>query len=279
MEPAGILRVPHTMIRSIKPLVSGALLLLSVACAQAPERSLIRVHYLGHASFLFTLDNGLTVLTDYGESMAYGLNSPVYELGGARPDVVTLSHNHADHAGGALPEGVGPLITGAAGYESRGLTITPIPTFEQTLQTPDNTSYLFEYQGMKALHLGDCQALMTGLDEPGVTDRVNDLYPDTYDLVLLPIGYTRDILAEAAAFVKLLDAQYVIPMHYWDPQDRDTFLAMLDGAADSRERKYEVRGTSGAGFDLPGSSGDRRSVVQVIGLRPAPVPRGSSPQS
>jgi len=137
MEPAGILRVPHIMSRSIKLLISGALLLLSGACAQPPHQSPIHVYYLGHAAFLFTLDNGLTVLTDYGESMAYGLDSPVFELGDARPDVVTLSHDHVDHAGGELPIGVSQLVTGGAGYETRGLTITPIPTFERSLEVAD----------------------------------------------------------------------------------------------------------------------------------------------
>ena len=237
---------------------------------------MVRVHYLGHAAFLFTLDNGLTVLTDYGESMAYGLDSPVFELGDVRPDVVTLSHDHVDHAGGELPEGVAPPITAGAGYETRGLTIMPIPTFEQTLDAPDNTSYLFEYRGLKLLHLGDCQALITGIDRPGVRARVVALYPDTYDLVLLPIGFTRDILAEAAAFVKLLDTRYVTPMHYWSPQDRDTFLAMLDGATDSRARRYEVRSLLDAEFELREHEGGNREAVQVIGLSPAPGPRDAN---
>lgn len=127
------------MSRPTKSIVAGALLFLTGACAQPPEHLEIRVHYLGHASFLFTLDNGLTVLTDYGQSMAYGLNSPVFELGDARPDVMTLSHNHVDHAGGELPEGVAPPITAGEGYEAQGLTITPIPTFERTLDAPEET--------------------------------------------------------------------------------------------------------------------------------------------
>jgi L-ascorbate metabolism protein UlaG (beta-lactamase superfamily) len=62
------------------------------------------VHYLGHAAFLLRLDNGVTVLTDHGESRAYGLDSPIYDIGALRPDVVTRSHDHADHAGRGLPE-------------------------------------------------------------------------------------------------------------------------------------------------------------------------------
>ncbi len=236
---------------------------------------MVRVHYLGHAAFLFTLDNGLTVLTDYGQSMAYGLDSPVFELGDARPDVVTLSHDHVDHAGGELPEGMAPPITAGEGYETRGLTITPIPTFERTLDAPDNTSYLFEYRGLKLLHLGDCQALITGIDEPGVRARVLDLYPDTYDLVLLPIGFTHDILAEATAFVKLLDARQVVPMHYWSPRDRDAFLTMLDGTTDSRGRRYEVHRQTGAEFELEQHQGGNGETVQVTGLTPAPATRNS----
>ena len=79
----------------------------------------MQAHYLGHAAFLLEFPTGLTVLTDYGESRAYGLDSPVFELGAVRPDLVTYSHDHADHAGGELPEGVGRVIRNGEGVEAR----------------------------------------------------------------------------------------------------------------------------------------------------------------
>ena len=76
--------------------------------------------------------------------------------------------------------------------------------------------------------------------------------------------------------MKLLDARYVIPMHYWDPQDRDTFLAMLNGVADSHGRSYEVHATSEAEFELLQDRGDSPVAVQVLGLTLGPLQVTSS---
>lgn len=148
------------MRHAIATVAVGTLLLTTHACTPEPHPPSVHVHYVGHAAFLLTFDNGLTALTDFGESNAYGLDSPVHELGGVVPDVVTRSHDHADHAGGALPAGIGRLLTGGEGFAERGLTITPIGTYEGSLDASDNTSYLFEYGGLTILHLGDCQALI-----------------------------------------------------------------------------------------------------------------------
>jgi L-ascorbate metabolism protein UlaG (beta-lactamase superfamily) len=254
-----------------KPLSPVILFLVfASACAPAPAPPSVAVHYLGHASFLLTFDDSLTVLTDYGESNAYGLDSPVYDLGTVRPHLVTLSHEHADHAGGQLPDDIGPLITGGEGLQAGGLTATPIPGFERSLDEPDNTSYVFEFRGLRVLHLGDCQALMLGLDEPGIRHRIGELYPDTYDLVLLPIGFVSDILSEAAAFVTLLDARRVVPMHYWSPADRERFLDMMADRADAGGRPYRVQRTAAARLVFGPLQGPI-DTIDIVGLDPAPA--------
>ncbi len=270
-----------TMLRRHHPLLFLLPLFLTPAltagCSGAGPEAVIRIHYLGHAAFLLTCDNGLTVLTDYGESNAYGLDSPVHAPGSLTPDVVTISHAHPDHAGGTLPPAVGRMLRDGEGFEGKGLRLTAIPTFEQSLAVSDNFSYLFEYGGLKVLHLGDCQALMTGLGEPGIRDRVRTLYPDTYDLVLLPIGFVRDILEEAAAFAALLDARRMVPMHFWSPADRDRFLELMAGRTDSRERAYRVRSSPAAGLSLMSGEAVRDPAVEVIGLTPAPLPAAEGP--
>lgn len=247
-------------------------LLALTGCSGAVPLPPLQVHYLGHASFLLITDEGLSVLTDYGESNAYGLDSPIHGLGGLTPDVVTISHDHADHAGGTLPPHVDLVLKGlddGPAAEVEGLRITAIPTYEGRLDTPDNASFLFEYSGMKVLHLGDCQALMLGLAEPGGTERVRDLYPDSYDLVLLPIGFIDDIVEEAAAFARLLDARRLVPMHYWSPVDRDRFLDRLEGRSDGQGRPYRIEPRDGPVLRLERTISDE-GVVTVIGLTPAP---------
>jgi L-ascorbate metabolism protein UlaG (beta-lactamase superfamily) len=243
---------------------------LASACREAGEEGEVVVHYLGHASFLLAFPHGPTVLTDYGESNAYGLDSPVFPLGHVRPDIVTLSHDHPDHAGGILPEPHGAVLRGASRHEEQGLTITPIPTHENDLEQPDNVSFLFEYGGVRILHLGDCQGLMTFMEAAGVRDRIQTLYPDRYDLVLLPIGFVREILSQAAEFVTLLNADVIVPMHYWDPQDQERFLDIMRGMTDGGGRPYQVRPGGGAVLRVP-SRGDPPPLVEVVGLTPGPT--------
>ncbi len=252
------------------------LLLCLAACAEPPAGPAVNVHYLGHAAFLLEFPTGLTVLTDYGESHAYGLDSPVYDVGIVRPDVVTRSHEHADHAGGQLPDGVGTVLTGVESFEAKGVRITAIPTFEAAPDRSDNVSFLLEYGDLKILHLGDCQALILHAAEPAVRERIRQMYPDTYDLVLLPIGFISDILGEAAEFATLIDARHMVPMHYWSPADRDAFLDSVSGRSDARGRSYRVRVSPDALLGIGVEPGREREPA-IIGLTPAPLPERRGP--
>jgi L-ascorbate metabolism protein UlaG (beta-lactamase superfamily) len=96
------------------------------------------------------------------------------------------------------------------------------------------------------------------------------MYPDRYDLVLLPIGFVDEILEQAAAFAGLLDAKRVVPMHYWNPDDRDRFVQLLDGTSDARGHPYAVRATGGPELMLGATEG-WEDGVEVIALSPAPA--------
>jgi L-ascorbate metabolism protein UlaG (beta-lactamase superfamily) len=101
-----------------------------------------------------------------------------------------------------------------------------------------------------------------------------DLYPGDYDLVLVPVGFTRDIFREAANFVTLLNARRVIPMHYWDPGDRDRFLELLEVKVDTRRRSYRAKIEPGATISLTSGPGSV-DYVEVVGLTPGPYLRTS----
>ncbi len=237
------------------------------AAAEAPAKAAACLHYLGHAAFVLSLDDGTTVLMDYGQSRAYGLDSPVHPLGGLVPDIATYSHDHPDHAGGPLPEGVGRVLRGPQGLTLGGLGIRTIPTFERSLETPDTNGFLFTYKGLRILHLGDCQALIQGVGQEEVRQRIRALYPDLYDVVLVPIGFVRDILEPAAAFVGLLRARIVVPMHYWSPGDRDAFLRLVDGRPGTDGKALRTRLVRGPALCLePGAA----SGPEVVALDPAP---------
>ena len=110
---------------------------------------------------------------------------------------------------------------------------------------------------------------MGATNDPEVRKRIGTLYPHRYDLVLLPIGSVRDILAEAAAFAVLLDARRIVPIHYWSPADRDTYLEMMDGKEDGRGRAYRTRTEAGPAFQLKAWDEDE-NVAEIIGLTPGP---------
>ena len=232
----------------------------------------IHIHYLGHSSFILQFDNGITVLTDYGASNSYGLDSPIYDLGDLQPDVVTCSHtHHVDHYDESkAPEGVPHTLTEADrnSLSLEGLTIEPIPTCEASLNQGDNNSYLFTYKGFKILHLGDAQAYITNLEQEDVRNRVKEIYPDEYDLLLAPIGFTHDILPDAEAFIDLLQPKRVIPMHYWSLDSKAAFLSLLEGQNETAGKTYHVQEIRSAKYSVSTTSTDV-TPIQVISLEPA----------
>ena len=241
-----------------------ALTALMAGCSTAPAA---HIHYLGHASFLLQFDNGLTVLTDYGDSSAYGLNSPVYSYGGEEPDIVTYSHDHADHRR-EISWQQARVLTGTDSLDQDGLEILPIRTCEINPETPDNTSYLFTYKGLSILHLADAQSLIQAVAEEAIQEQVKALYPARYDVLLLTIEGVTQFIPQAEAFIDLLQPGRVIPMHYWSPEYKAEFLSYLEDQNRASGRQYRVERTGGPGYDLTGAEGDENEV-RIISLDPA----------
>ena len=227
------------------------------------------LHYLGHASFILQFDNGIMILTDYGKSNSYGLDSPINGFGELQPDVVTYSHQHEDHAGGKMPPDVPYVLKGGETLDLKGINITAIPTFERSLEKPDNFSYLFSYKGIKILHLGDCQGLITEMKRKDIKARIKQMYPDVYDVVLLPIGYVSDIVQPAAEFATLLRTKRLIPMHYWSEKEKARFLSLMKDKKSEAGISLEVVDSENARLCLYPSAEDDLPV-KVIGLKATP---------
>ena len=237
----------------------------------------ICVHYLGHASFIFEFDNGVTLLTDYGRSRSYGLDSPIYGIGDFRPDILLYTHtHHEDHAGGIAPKNVPTIIKGPDMLQLKGIRLRPVPTFEQDLATFDNYSYVISYKGINVLFLGDAQALIANVAKPEVRRDVQADYDLTYDLLLLPIGDIEDIVPAAAEFLGLFRTRRVVPMHYWSPQEKVNFLSILRGKVETEKKSYVFEAPGGPRLCLdPPRAGD--GPVRVISLEPAPYTKRRQP--
>jgi len=232
----------------------------------------MRIHYLGHASFVLRFENGQSLLMDYGVSNSYGRHSPVFSISGAEPSIVTFSHDHLDHRRPDISFSTARVLAGGGDLALEGLTIRSIPTSETSMDVADNASFLITYGGFKVLHLGDAQAYIAAIDDPVVKHRVKARYPDKYDLVLMTIGGPSEITAEAAAFLDLLAPARAIPMHYWSEETKADFLAELRnlnrlnrGLAD----RFTIAEPGGSDFSLyadPAPFG-----TKVISLVPSPL--------
>ena len=250
------------------------IILLLTAAAVCPgqdtsavEAPAVHIHYLGHASFFLRFGNDISVLTDYGQSRSYGLDSPICDLSGVTPDVVTISHSHADHQRPGMDFGEALILTGTDSLNLKGLRIRPIPTSEASLSETDNTSYLFIYKGLKILHLADAQAIITAIDADSVKQLAGTLYPDTYDLLLLTIQGVTEFIPQAETFLDLLHPRCTIPMHYWSPAYKAGFLDHLESQNRNAGRHYHIEKTGSADFIL--TSGKHTDTIRVISMEPA----------
>jgi len=192
--------------------------------AQSPAD--IRLHYLGHSSFILGFDNGVTILTDYGKSRAYGLASPIYALKYFQPTLVTYSHHHEDHDRGAAFANATKLD--GQDLSLKQIDIKAIPVSEN--REGDNYGYLITYKGYTLFHAGDSQGDIVNLStSTQVQQRLKRQLPAKIDLLLVPIDWTKNIVAQAIEYVNFLQPRQVIPIHYWSPAIKSEFLTKLGG--------------------------------------------------
>ncbi len=225
----------------------------------SPSAPDIHIHYLGHASFILFFDDGLSLLTDYGESCAYGLDSPIYEFGTLQPDIVTYSHHHADHDRGSTFTGA--RVVDGADLKLKDITFTAIPVTEKS--EGDNFSYLITYKGLTIYHAGDSQGDIVQIQEADIRQRVKNQLPDKIDLLLIPVGWIRDITEQAVAYVDFLQPRRLIPMHYWSENEKHVFLTKLKEI----DKIYDIHEIGGPTYTLPISRPPKK--IEVVSLTPA----------
>jgi L-ascorbate metabolism protein UlaG (beta-lactamase superfamily) len=168
----------------------------------------MKIKWLGHASFVLTSDAGTKVLTDPYQSGAFDgalKYAPIKE----KVDVVTASHDHADHLYlEGLPEGF-ETITAPGRHDARGVSVTGVKTFHDDRQGKDrgrNVVHVVEMDGMRIAHLGDLGHLLSP-DEVKAIGKV--------DVLLVPVGGHFTVEPrEALAVVRSLRPSVVIPMHF-----------------------------------------------------------------
>jgi L-ascorbate metabolism protein UlaG (beta-lactamase superfamily) len=220
----------------------------------------IRIHYLGHSAFILAFNNGVTILTDYGQSRSYNLDSPIYDLANFQPTIVTYSHHHADHDRGM--SFINATVLNGQDLHLNTLDIKAIHVSENT--EADNFGYLITYKGYTIFHAGDSQGdIVTISSSNEVQSRIKRQLPKKIDLLLLPVDWTRNIVDQAADYVGFLRIRKVIPMHYWSPSTKSEFLTELT----SRDKKYTIVNVEGPTYDIF-ISRPAASSIEVISLTP-----------
>jgi len=182
--------------------------------------------FLGHATFLITSEDGVRIITDpyepggFGGQIGYG---PITE----EADVVTVSHDHADHN---YVRGVpgNPVVVTSAG-EVSGINFEVTESYHddaQGAQRGSNRIFCFEVDGIRLCHLGDLGHLLSP-EQAASLGRV--------DVLFVPVGGTFTIDArQATALIKQLHPAVAIPMHFKTPEAGlpiapvDDFLAGKD---------------------------------------------------
>jgi L-ascorbate metabolism protein UlaG (beta-lactamase superfamily) len=249
-------------------------LLLQTGCHSAPATpepaptstaAAVRIHFLGHAAFILKFDNGLAVLSDYGDVSQTGWPVQVFGFGSFQPDIVTYSQtHHPDHYTPMEFSGAKVLI-GDAQLSEAGLEITAVPTHELTMDSYDSCGFLFAYKDLKLLTAGEPLQYILAAGEESVRREIRERYADAYDLVILPVSGLNITFPQLESFIRLLNAKRVILMHAQSLSHYNSFLSFLE---DEHPGKYLIEDADSADYGL--YPAEQLSATLVISLKPAP---------
>jgi len=174
----------------------------------------MEITWYGHSCFRLTERNYATVVTDPFDNKSIG-----YDSLKLKSDIVTVSHDAPGHNNTDAVKGTSHVIDGAGEFEIGGVFITGVQTesgsgkkkakAKDGEESPRNTVYVFDYDGITVAHLGD-------LKEVPTQSEIESL--GTINVALVPVGGGGGLnAAKAAEVISLIEPNLVIPMHYATP--------------------------------------------------------------
>ena len=212
----------------------------------------MKVKWLGHATFVITLDTGTKIITDPytpAEKLNYG---EIKESA----DIVTVSHDHFDHSNVASVQGNAEVVRGTA--EIKGVKFNGIPTYHdeaQGEQRGSNTIFCFEVDGVKVCHLGDLGHQLTD-------KQVAEI--GKVDILLVPVGgfYTIDATV-ASKVCDQLKPKVIIPMHF----KTNKCALPISGAGEFLHGKKDISWLEASEVEF--RAGELPANTKIIVLKPA----------
>lgn len=171
------------------------------------------IQWYGHSCFKITTKpegrgsgEDVVIFTDPFDR-SIGLRPPQ-----GRADVVTVSHDHADHNNPSALKGEPQVLDLPGEYSIKGVSITGIGSFHDKVQGEKfglNTIFVIESEGIRFCHLGN---LGTSLDKKQL-EEVNGV-----DILAVSVGEAEWLTAkEAKSLVDQIEPKIVLPMHYKVP--------------------------------------------------------------
>jgi L-ascorbate metabolism protein UlaG (beta-lactamase superfamily) len=168
----------------------------------------MNIKWFGHASFGITGSDGICIITDPYESGSFD-NALKYPPIKDKADIVTVSHQHADHNAVDSIDGKPEVIDKTGSQTVKDIEFVGIPTFHDTdegAERGENIIFVFTLDGIKMAHLGDLGHIPD--DEILKTLR-------SVDILFIPVGGHFTIGPEEAKdIVEQIKPGIVIPMHY-----------------------------------------------------------------
>lgn len=156
----------------------------------------------------FKIQSGETVIFTDPFDKSIGLTPPR-----GQAHIVTVSHQHFDHANVSSLSGEPLVVEGPGEYETKGVSIKGIFSFHDDKEGKErgvNTIYVIEVEDMKVCHLGD-------LGQEKLTDEQVEKI-DEVDILMIPVGGIFTVDGEQAVkIINQIEPRIVIPMHYKIP--------------------------------------------------------------
>lgn len=163
----------------------------------------MKIQYFGHSCF-YLKNKEVNVLMDPFSSQMVGLKMPKVEA-----DIVTVSHQHADHNNVASVTNQPVVFDFPGEYEVKGVKVFGYQSYhdqEQGAKRGENIIFKVIINNVVLTHLGDLGHI------PG-EGLINEL-EDT-DVLLIPVGGTYTLnVQEAKQLISLIKPAITVPMHY-----------------------------------------------------------------
>ena len=204
----------------------------------------MKIEWLGHSCFLITAASGRSLLTDPYDSRNYPgrlMYTPIEDTPDLAPDVITVSHGHADHNDAGAVKGSPAVLTTPEATGQAGFSICGVAAFHDSQGGSKRGSdiiFIIEADGLAVCHMGDLGHELSD-EQAGAIGNV--------DVLLIPVGgfYTIDAAA-ATRIWQQLAPPVTLPMHYRN----DKCLFGIAGVEDFTAGKPDVEVPGSAEIEL-----------------------------